>query len=329
MDEKMKKSTDENYSKIKKIRNNNKCLFENIAVECSDKGKHKTEKNHLIQKSSYLERIAYNNSVMVFDFENRDYIKCGRQLVKRNIKKANTFRVLCGNHDRYLFDEIENGNKFDANNQKQLFQFSLRSFIFSFSEEELKSNFNNIVTDVANQVANTHLSIDKKRLESYKKAVSEKRWDIVETKIIRLKSKVEFISCFASTPNLGFVFPIKFTNCKISLNIFPEDNSTIILLAYLKENIGANAASKFCEKLVKMSQKNEQRFLNYMNKFVIAFDHNIAINPVYWQQLSDKEKNDFYDISNIFPKCKSIKAGLIGYIKLKYKKSNINLFGVS
>ncbi len=326
MADKIKKSTDKNYSKIKKIRNNNECLFKDIVIECSNKGKHKTENNHLIQKASYLERIAYKNNVMVFDFENRDYIKNGRQLAKRNIQKANTFHVLCGNHDKYLFYEIENGNKFDENNQKQLFQFALRAFIFGFSEEELKSNFDNIGTKRVNEIADIHLSLNKKRLESYKKAVLEETWDIVETKIIRLKSRVEFISCFAREPNLGFIFPIKFTNCKISLNIFPEGEDTIILIAYLKEGIGANAASKFSNKLVKLSQKNEQRFLKYINKFVIAFDHNIAINPLYWEQLSDGEKKDFYEISQIFHKCKSFKAGIKGYIKLKYKKSNINLF---
>lgn len=316
----------DNYSKVKVLRNNNECLFKGIATECSIKKKHKTENNHLIQKASYLERIACENKVMIFDFENRDYIKNERQLANRNIRSANTYHVLCGNHDKFLFNEIENGNKFDENNQKQLFQFSLRSFIFFFAEQELKSNFPNIVTNGANKIADVHLKLNKKRLEIYKEAVSKEKWDSVETKVIRLKSKVEFISCYAGTPNLGFVFPIRFINCMISLNIFPEDDDTIILISYLKEDIYANTAAKFCNKLEKLYQKNAKKFLQYINKFVIAFDHNIAINPTYWEKLSDREQKDFYKMAHIFPKCKSIKAGLKGYLKLRYKKYCINLF---
>ena len=137
---------------------------------------------------------------------------------------------------------------------------------------------------------------------------------------------MEFISCYAGTPQMGFVFPFRIQNGMISLNIFPEGDDTIILLSYLKEDIGISTAPRFCEKLVKLSQKNEKRFLKYINKFIIAFDHNITINPMYWEQLGDREKRDFYEIAHIFPNCKSFKDCFIGYIKLKYKNSSINLF---
>lgn len=322
----MEESTKKNYSYVRRIRHNNECLFKNIVTECSTKGKHKTEKNHLIQKSLYLKRISHKDKVMVFDFENRDYIKNEGKLVIRNIKNANTFHVLCGNHDRILFDEIENGNKFDENNQKQLFQFALRAFIFFFSSTELKSKFDSIASEGAKRVANAHLNMNQQRLELYKKAVSEQKWDSVETKIIRINSKIEFITCYAGAPNLGFVLPVRFTSSLISLNIFPDKDDAIILLSYLKDDASANAASKFCRKLVKLSKKSRKKFLDYVSKFVIAFDHNIAINPIYWENLNDKEKENFYELAHIFPKCKTIKEGLIGFIKLKYKKSIFNLF---
>lgn len=322
---KITKGTDKNYSKVKVLRNNNECLFKGVAIKCSTRGKHKTENNHLIPKASYLERIAYKDNVMIFDFENRDYIKNGEKLVRRNIKTANTFRVLCGNHDKYLFDEIENGNKFDENNDKQLFQFALRAYIFYFSEQEIKSQFDNIFRK-AKSLEDLVFYVEKKRLDKYKTAVSEERWDSVETKIIRVRSKAEFISCYAGIPSLGFVFPFRIQPGTISLNIFPLEDDTIILLSYLKDDIGISTAPKFCEKLVKLSQKNEKRFLKYINKFIIAFDHNIAINPVYWEQLSDRERKDFYEMAHIFPNCKFYIDFYIGCIKLKFKKSCINLF---
>lgn len=327
MSKKEKMYATDNYSKIKKIRNANECLFNGIDISCSNKGKHKTEKNHLIQKSSYLERIAYDNKVLVFDFESRDYKKNNGNLVERNIDKATTFHVLCGDHDKYLFDEIENGKKFDKNNKKQLFQFALRAFVFYISEQMLKGKFDNIVSKNANKVADVHLKIDKERLELFKVAVCKKEWDSVETKIIILKQKIEFISCYAGTPNYGRIFPIVLTNCMITINIFPQedDNDTIILLSYLKNDRFANQSSKFCNRLEKLAIKNEKCFVRYMNKFITAFDHNIAINPKYWKGLSDKDKEKFYEIAHIFPKCKNISDGLKGYFELKFKKDILRL----
>lgn len=47
-------NTYDNYTKLKRIRRENECLFEGVAFQCARQGKCKTEKNHLIQKSSYF-----------------------------------------------------------------------------------------------------------------------------------------------------------------------------------------------------------------------------------------------------------------------------------
>ena len=316
-------NTYNNYSRLKKMRNDNECLFKGIIIQCGSQGKHKTEENHLIPKSSYLERISYGEKVLVFDFENRDYIKKnGRKLVERNIKKANTFRVLCGAHDKYLFDEIENGKVFDENNKKQLFQFALRAFIFSLSEKMMKDNFENIMKDdVSNKVAKVNLKIDNERLECYKSLLQNQEWDGIEAKVIKLNRKSNFISCVYTKPNYGFVFPIRFTGCGISFNIFPDNDRTIIILSYLKEDIMAKDAERYCNKLVNLAEKNEEKFVRYMNKFIAAFDHNIAICPAFWENLNEKEQKNFYKIAHIFPKCKTFFSGCIGFITLKLKKN--------
>lgn len=312
----------DNYKKLKQLRYNNECLFKEIDIQCGSQGKCKTEKNHLIQKASYLERISDEGKVLVFDFENINYVKEGRKLVKKRIKIANTFHVLCGKHDTYLFNEIENGKAFDENNKKQLFQFALRAFIFSLSEDIMKNNFKNIMKDnISNEIASVHLKSNHKRLECYKKLLQNQEWDGIETKVIKLNRESNFISCVCKTPNYGFLFPIRFTNCKISFNIFPDNGRTIIILSYLKEDIMAKDAEKYCNKLVNLSEKNEEKFVRYINKFIAAFDHNIAISPAFWENLNEKEKEDFYEIAHIFPKCKTFFSGCIGFFKLKLKKN--------
>lgn len=317
---------EDNYSKLKKYRNSSECLFKDIVIKCHSQGKRKVEKNHIIPKSSYLERIASNGKVMVFDFENHNYLKRKRKLTERNIKNANTYQVLCGEHDKLLFSEIENGKKFDENNKKQIFQFALRAFLFSFSERQIKSNFNNIVSNTGNKVANVHLEIEEKRLEKYKEYFKYEKWDSVETTIIRLERKINFISCYYGEPKLGLHWPIKLGSGKVSINIFPENQETIILLSFLKDDNNYKAMKKYCEKLSVYARKNEKKFINYMNKVIIAFDHNIAINPEYWEM--KERKDDFYEIAHMFPKCKSVHNFLILLVKLKIKKCKFDLIPI-
>lgn len=317
---------EDNYSKLKKFRNSNECLFKDIVIKCNSQGKRKIEKNHIIPKSSYLERISSNNKVMVFDFENHDYLKRKRKLTERNIKNANTYQVLCGEHDKFLFSEIENGKIFDENNKKQMFQFALRAFLFSFSERQVKSNFDGIVRNIGNKVANVHLEIDKKRLEKYKEYLKYEKWYSIETIIIKLDRKINFISCYYGQPKLGLYGPIKLGGGKISINIFPENQKTIILLSFLKDDPDYKAMKKHCEKLSAYARKNEKKFINYMNKFIIAFDHNIAINPEYWELKA--RKDDFYEIAHMFPKCKSVHKFFILLVKLKIRKCKFDLIPI-
>ena len=313
----------ENYIQLEKDRNENECLFKGIAIKCKNQEncKTNTEKNHLIPKSSYLKRISSNRKVLIFDFENKDYINNGRKLLKRNIRRANTFHVLCGAHDKYLFSEIENGKVFDENNEKQLFQFALRAFIFSLSESIMKHKFQDIMKgNISNRIASTHLKINKKTLEDYKNLLQNQKWDGIESKVIKLDRKSNFISCIYIKPNYGFIFPIRFTSCNISINIFPDNNKTIIILSYLKGNIMAKAAKRYCNKMVDLAKKNEDKFVRYINKFIAAFDHNIAICPEFWENLSEKEQEDFYKVAHIFPKNKTFFSGCIGFVKLKLKK---------
>lgn len=316
----------DNYTKAKHIRTSNKCLCEDFLFKCENSKRHNTAKNHLISKRGYLERIAFGENVLVFDFENRDYKKNARKLTKRTIANANKFRVFCSKHDNYLFGEIENGNNFDENNKKQIFQFSFRAFVFSYSEGLLKNNreFDKIVDDFSNKVANAHLQMNKKRFKNYKNLIDQEDWSGVETEIIRLNRKCEFITCWSGTPNMGLLFPIAFTNCNISINIFPENNETIILLSYLKDDFSFGSRN-FCRRLKNLSKSNEKKFIAYIEKFVVAFDHNIALNPMFWSTCSESDQKTFYEIAHMFPTNKTMITGLGRFFKLRIKKLKLEL----
>ncbi len=318
----------DNFSIVKQLRKDNDCLFKNIVFPCESQGKCKTDENHLIQRASYLRRISCERQVLVFDFENRDYVKKNkRELVKRNIKSANAFHVLCGKHDTYLFDEIENGKDFDENNQKQLFQFALRAFVFSLAESRIKDNFNGIMRDsITNTIAKENLRNNNERLQEYQRLLQNQEWDGVVTRVIVLNRESHFISCMYKKPDYGIMLPIRFVRGYVSYNIFPDkDKKTIVLLSYLKTDMAAKGLEKYCERMVRLAERHEERFVVYINKLVVAFDHNIAVGPYFWNDLSKEEKEKFYKVAHIFPKCKTLFSGCIGYVKLKLMRDVTSL----
>lgn len=312
----------DNYTRIKKIRQQNICLFKDYSFNCEENGK--TAKNHLISKANYLKRISNQDRVLVFDFENRDYSKRNRELTERNIKKANTFNIFCSKHDDYLFNEIENGNKFDETNKKQLFQFAFRALVFSYSEQDLKDNFDKIVTNSLNKIGEAHLHNTEKIFKKYRFLIEINNWDGVETEIIKLNKKCEFISCWSGNLNIGINGLFRLSPSKISINIFPNENETVILLSYLKDDVFF-ADKLFCQRLKKLATTNEKKFITYIEKLAVAFDHNIALSPVYWSKCDEISKSSFYEIAHIFPKVKNLKDGLLGILKLKKLKLKLNL----
>ena len=186
----------------------------------------------------------------------------------------------------------------------------------------VKDNFENIMKDdISNKVAKVNLRIDNERLKWYKDLLKKQEWDGIEAKVIKLNRESNFISCVYTKPNYGFVFPILFTGYGISFNIFPNNDRTIVILSYLKGDIMAKDAEIYYNKLVKLAEKNEEKFVRYMNKFIAAFDHNIAICPEFWKNLNEKKQENFYKIAHIFQKCKTFFSGCIGFIRLKLKKN--------
>jgi hypothetical protein len=67
---------------------------------------------------------------------------------------------------------------------------------------------------------------------------------------------------------------------------------TVILLSYKSQS--SKTIENYCKKLEKCAKDNELKFIKYLTKIVILYDPNIAINPKFWDNLIDYEKEDFY-----------------------------------
>ena len=319
----------DNIKKLKGLRNSSECLFNgDPKIKCNSQGKFNNEKNHIISKSSYLERIADNKQVMVFAWEEPDYYKNNGELQKRNIKNANTYRVFCGEHDKMLFNEIENNKQFDENNSKQLFQFALRAFSFEYAHNSYKRYFDNLVPEHFNRVAEAHFICDTRHMSEFKHLYETENWCGVEHTLIKLRMKIDFISCFSLRPIWDINRMYILSTHKVAVNVFPEKDCTIILLSRLAKK--SCAIEKYCNNLFKTAIKNEAKFIEYMNKFIISSDMNIAIRPKLWESFSKTEREHFYECALFLRKNNSNILNLFfKALKYNFYSCKINLFNVS
>ena len=320
------------YKEIKKIRIINKCLFDNIIIECKSQGKHHTEKNHAIGKSGFLKKIANKNQVMVFDIEQQEYYKSGGKLQQKNINKANRYNVLCGSHDKLLFNEIENGKIFDVNNLKQCFQLAFRAFIFQYSQCDIKENFDDLVPGFWNRIGTANNMIEGNILEKFKEGYENEKWEDIETKFIMIDRKINFISCFYTKPIFDIDNKYVCLRNNICFNIFPDKGKTIIMMSYFKDS--HKSTQNYCEKIYSYYKKKDyKKITDYFNKIIVVYDFNISLNPLLWNKFTEDEQQSFYYFASLLKKHKFRKNilmfNLMVIIKiqlLKFKKCNYDIF---
>lgn len=320
----MNSTTSKYITKVKVLRKQSECLFKDVVCGCKSQGKCLTENNHIIAKS-YLKRISEKNRVMAFNWEERDYYNNEYKLLEKKIEKVNTYKVLCGEHDKFLFSEIENGKPFCCSAQ-QNFQFALRAFLFSHSHSLIKEDhhFNNLVTKIGNKVSSANLDKNKLLLQNLKEMVLNQKWDGIKSEVIKIDRKINFISCFYIKPFFDIDFPFILTSGEVAINIFPDDNKAIILISYLENS--PKTIVNYCKRLKEYSKKNEDRFIQYINKLVISCDPCIALNPLYWNSKTQDSKDSFYECAAFFKKCKSISRVIKNSFKLHYYNCRCNLF---
>ncbi|MDM0464160.1 hypothetical protein QTG96_12410 [Clostridium perfringens] len=305
---------------IEKIRDSSECLFKDIKVKCEYCKNKKLSKNHMIQKSNYLKSISQNGKVMTSNIEEKDFYIYGRKLKETSIKKAQRYKVLCSAHDKDLFKNIENGEKFDKNNKAQCFEFALRAFIFDYSQQIMKSNFSfRKIWDKRHEYELRYYHENFLRLKEY---YINNDWDSIESYVIKLDKKISFISCCYIYPLVDFKKKYKgYIKEKIFLNVFPNERESFILISYFKND---KQCKKLCDQFDKMLRKNYD-LEEYFNKIIASQDKNLVINPKWWKVLSDEEQKDFYSYSCMMKRC-SLKNLSKLLFKLKFKKAKFNLF---
>ncbi|MCP3744221.1 hypothetical protein [Paenibacillus sp. A3M_27_13] len=292
-----------NMEILRRLEKQQACLFKDIKHTCDGNKKNKlTIGSHIISEKDYLSRIASkDDKVLVFNIRHESYYekeergKLEDLLAPVHISNtANTRNILCGKHDKSLFDKIENGIKLDengANYKQQCFQFALRAFIFDYiheknvNDKEIKTGH----SELANNRASIGLLRSEKILKKFQEAYLNSNWDCIETKVITLDKRANFISCLSFFPMTYLKFRYSgHVSDKIYLNIFPENNQTKIVISYFVNS------SKHCKRLSDIIyslylKKNFKKIEEFLTRCVLLYDLKVTYNIDYFNRLIHDE----------------------------------------
>lgn len=134
---------------------------------------------------------------MNFNIYSGNYYSLDRTLSEKNIKSVHKHPMFCGSHDISLFDSIENGNDFNENDLRQIYQFAFRACVFNYYEYTLKQ-----VRESSNKGIEKRAMygiMDNER-ERFKECYNSDNYDIFNTTVIKLDKEVNFISCSSINP---------------------------------------------------------------------------------------------------------------------------------
>ncbi|WP_153028168.1 hypothetical protein [Paenibacillus amylolyticus] len=323
----MNNTLEQKLARIKYIRDNSLCMLEGTKINCAETSKNsKTRLNHRIQKSTYLKKISVNNKAWHFNIYGREHYRTNRKMVLNNIKYVHTHPMLCGKHDKDIFNAIEDGHLFEEGNMQQYFQFAFRAFIFDFYEYCLKMEFkhpNKWIEKRAQLAYNEKIKIFEKFVECYK----QNEYEAIETTVLKLDREVDFVSCTKINPlvDVKGKYRLQGELHGCYLNIFPQKGVTYILLSYFKEN------KRYCEKLInefKLYENKKQYnvITMYLNKVVASHDMNLVMSPRLYESWSRKEKEEFHEYANLMRVVLSFKDIIKIYKKLKNTHEQFDLF---
>lgn len=164
---------------------------------------------------------------------------------------ANTKNLLCGHHDKTLFNKIENKITFNEKNKdypEQCFQFAFRSFLFQYIHSmQVRDSEISLRHHLAFDAV---YDLNKEKEEAYflkfKEAYMQSEWEVLNTEIYTILTKIHFISCVSFFPYSYMKYRYGgHIKEKLFMNIFPEDGGTKIVISYFKKD------SKHCEIITK------------------------------------------------------------------------------
>lgn len=301
----------------KRFRKERNCIFNN----CNNKS---IVRSHSIQKSKSLKLISENNHVL-HPMVNEESTRPEMLMKSVGINNASTFPGFCQEHEE-IFSGFENDGRILTINQGQLQSYRniCREVVFNNNELESKRYALNRYLELRNMKATEYIRYKSSKelksvnidYEDFFVAVVNKYIKKLEEKIVILKKyqgylfdaisgTKKFNALYTEGLWVNFQFPISL--CGIAsvgvldneiervayciLNVVPVENSTTIIIAGLKQDVG------ILEPYWEYYTQNNISILNMIESFMIHGSDHWFIKPSIWNSISiDKQKIILNDI---------------------------------
>lgn len=258
---------------------------------------------HSIQNNRILSRIADNGTLYMPcpkpDLSNELLIKYGR-------KEATVFTGFCGYHDKITFQPIEDGDF--TGTEEQIFLYIYRAFALEYHkkleagrmEQMLFKNKPSIAAMDGRTIdGKTGFSLAISDYEEEKtlfdKALVERRYDVLTSVVWEFDQFSNFAATAGEAPEYDLAgrkiqdLSVATVSARhIYISVFPENNKTYAIIAWLKEyNELFSSIKKRLDSLTEAERKN------YINNTIPIIAENVVIKPSAWDAMSERAKQSF------------------------------------
>jgi Predicted metal-binding protein related to the C-terminal domain of SecA len=285
-----------NYKEMRKAARIKECIYPDHS-SCSEK----IIKAHSIQNNKILAKISDDGKVYMPVFKPEISFEFQQEYGR---KEASVFTGFCGYHDKTVFQPIEDHDF--TGSTEQIFLYIYRAFALEYHRK--LEDVRMYQQMFRNQPSSAkELTIDGKITPSlsvkdlleekavFDKALLSKQYDVLTSIVWTFDGFSNFAATGGETPVFDFDgkkiqdlsnpnIPVR----NIYYSVFPENNKTFAIVAWLKEY-----DSLFSSMKKRLNEVSEQEKRNYINNTLALFIENIAIKPSSWKALPKKAKDDF------------------------------------
>ena len=315
-------------AKVEDLERNKMCLYPGCCKCGQD-----IINSHAIQKNKILIKISENNKVVMPNSERNFLNVFGKPI---HIKKATTFNGFCNEHDKIVFQDIE--DCLFSGTQKQVFLYCYRAFTYEYILKIYLLNlyqnlFKNCPSKINDNDFMNALFRCKAGVEEFKRnkiffdeALLSGHYDIFESIIWEWDYPINF--CFTGYQALDSDFDGNFIQHMIFYNnevahlyfmCFPEEDKSYSIIGVLKNHY--NLYESTFDKL-KALGKGER--INYLNNVALATTDNLAISPSSWDKLRNKQKDilveKYKERTDLYPS--------VSFIREWFNPTPYNLFEI-
>lgn len=282
-----------------------KCRFKGCVFPDHSNCSKKIVKAHSVQKNKILINISDNGIVTTIDFR-RSIIT--NKFENVGIGEASTFFGFCNHHDTLIFSKIENEDYKGTLEQNFLHAYRACAREYVIKKQALCILQNSIeraareepsflpfvgsrytayqqdLRDIIRDLNKFHVELHKSTLDRNDNLIKTRVYEFPFESLLAVNSAFPITHDFEGNV-VNDLYNYERKMIHVYLNVFPQNNTTYILLSCLSEE--CNTFKDIFSKLDEFSNPNlEQVF----SQIILVHCENFFLSPKKWKRLPDEKK---------------------------------------